>query len=192
VVAGAALAAAVLLAVLAEQLVDVLYGERWGRAAVALRWLALFGGLRIVADLAYDLLAALGRGRQLLAVQGVWFVSLCVALPIAAQMSGIAGVALAQCLVTLVVVLPAYVAAVHRAGLSLAALWRSVSWPVVAAVAAASVMLAGRGAAWSGLSGVAVIAVAGIVTFGALMAAVPENWAAMQFARRRLAGRRVG
>lgn len=143
-VAAFAGVATVCLAVLAEPLVELLYGPRWSATASALRWLAVLGGLRVVLDLGYDVLAALGRTRSLLAVQVVWFGSLLVALPLGARWRGIEGVALAHCAVAAVVVMPFHVVCWHRAGLRVGSIGRAVALPLVATPVAVAVAAAVR------------------------------------------------
>ena len=141
-VAGTAVLGGVLLAALAAPVVEVLYGDRWLPAIEALRWLALLGAIRIVLDLCYDLLVAVGRAGPLLRVQLVWLVALVVALPVGAHTNGIAGVAFAHVAVAAVIVLPMNVFLVKGAGLRLRVLARAMA-PVAAAGAAGTAIALG-------------------------------------------------
>ena len=76
------LLAAVLLSTLGPELIHVVYRPRWAPAVEALRWLAVLGACRVLIDLAYDALAAVGRTRRLLALQVAWLVTLIPALAI--------------------------------------------------------------------------------------------------------------
>ena len=104
------------LATLGRPLVLFVYGDKWHEAAAVLGLLAVLGGFRVVLDLCYDLLAALGRSRTLLIVQGVWLVALAPALLIGARHDGIRGVAAAHVIVAAAIVVPCYLVAMHRAG----------------------------------------------------------------------------
>ena len=104
--------------------------------------LALFSVVRILADLAYDLLATLGRSGAVLAVQSAWLACLLALMPISAARSGIAGVAGAHLLVGTVVVLPAFLLALRRAGLPSRPLLRACARPAVAALSVVCTSLA--------------------------------------------------
>ncbi len=135
--AGLAVLGGVLLASLATPVIGILYGDKWLPAVAALQWLAILGALRVVLELSYDLLIAVGRGAALLRVQIGWLAALIVALPVGAHLNGIAGVALAHALVALVIVVPLNVWLLRGAGIRLRSLAQAIQ-PVVAACAAAA------------------------------------------------------
>lgn len=139
---GLAVLGGVLLAALATPLVGVLYGEKWLPAVVALQWLALLGALRVVLDLCYDLLVAVGRAGALVRVQLTWLAALAVALPSGAHLGGIEGVAIAQGIVAVALVLPLNLWLLHGAGLRIAPLLGALRPVAVAALVAAAVALA--------------------------------------------------
>ena len=68
--------ACVLLATTAEPLIRAVYGERWVGAAHALSLLAMLGLLRVAYGLFYDAMAAVGKRNTLMAIQGLWLVTL--------------------------------------------------------------------------------------------------------------------
>jgi len=105
-----------LLGLLAEPLVTTIYGQRWEPAAAALRWLAVLGLVRVLTELLYDYLVAVGRSRSTLVLQGLWTGLLLIALPIGAATGRIGAVALGHALVGALIVLPAYGFAVVRLG----------------------------------------------------------------------------
>jgi lipopolysaccharide exporter len=111
-----ALPVGALLAVLAEPLVEVLYGERWTAAAAALTGLALFGALRVVLDLFVSFLIAHGGTRAVLWIQVLWLVCLTPCIYIAVVSAGLSGAGWAHLIVAAVVTLPAYLLAVSRYG----------------------------------------------------------------------------
>ncbi len=133
--AGVAVLCGILLAALAEPLVGILYGSKWLPAIAALRWLALFGALRVTLELCYDLLIANGRAGALVRLQIGWIAALVVALPIGAHLGGIAGVAIAQVIVASALVLPLNIRLLVRSGLRIRTLARSLQ-PIAGAGAA--------------------------------------------------------
>ena len=85
---GLAVLSTVLLASLATPLVvGILYGDKWLPAVVALQWSAVFGGLRVILDLCYDLLVAVGRAGTLVRLELVWLMTLAFALPLGAHLA---------------------------------------------------------------------------------------------------------
>lgn len=139
---GLAVLGGVLIATLATPLVGVLYGETWLPAVVALQWLALLGALRVVLELFYDLLVAVGRAGSLVRVQIGWLVALVLALPVGAHLGGIEGVAIAQGIVVAAIVLPLNVWLLAGSGLRFGTLARALQPVAVAAAAATVVALA--------------------------------------------------
>jgi len=138
------------LAALAWPAVGLVYGERWQPAAPALAALAVLGGFRILFDLAYDLLAGVGRTRSLLAVQLAWFAGLLVALPIGATVGGIGGVGVAHLVVAVGLVGPLYLAAIARAGIAVRAVLAALAPAAYGAAGCAVVIFAGRQLGWTG------------------------------------------
>jgi len=147
---GVAVLGGVLIAAFATPLVGVLYGERWLPAVVALQWLALLGALRVVLELCYDLLIAVGRAGALVRVQLAWLAALAVGLPIAARLGGIEGVAIGQGAIAAALVLPLNARLLARSGIHLGSFARALR-PVVAAAAAGVAVAAAAlavGASW--------------------------------------------
>jgi O-antigen/teichoic acid export membrane protein len=136
------LPACVALALLAEPLVGLVYGDAWLPAASVLPWLMVLALVRVIGELVYDFLVALGSSRSNLTLQVVWLLALVVALPIGVRAGGIEGVGIAHACVAILVVLPAYAIVLHRAGVSLRAMAAQVSRPVVGTLAAAAVATA--------------------------------------------------
>ena len=139
---GLAVLGGVLIATLATPLVGVLYGSKWLPAVVALQWLALLGALRVILELCYDLLVAVGRAGSLVRVQIGWLVALVLALPVGAHLGGIEGVAIAQGVVVAAIVLPLNIWLLAGSGLHSGALVRALQPVAVAAAAATVVALA--------------------------------------------------
>ncbi len=134
---GVAVLGGLLLAALAEPLVGILYGDKWLPAVAALRWLAFYGALRVALELCYDLLIALGRAGSLVRVQLGWLAMLALALPLGAHLDGIAGVAIAQSVVAVALVLPLNLLLLRSSGLRLGPLARALQPTVLASVAGA-------------------------------------------------------
>jgi O-antigen/teichoic acid export membrane protein len=107
-----------LLVALAAPLVGFVYGARWSAAVAPLRWLAILGGVRVVAELGYDYLVAAGRPRATVVLQAAWFFTLVPALTIGAHVRGITGVGEGHVIVAVLVVLPVMLWALSRTGLA--------------------------------------------------------------------------
>ncbi|MDR6592060.1 lipopolysaccharide biosynthesis protein [Saccharothrix longispora] len=133
--------ACVLLAVLADPLVRVVYGERWAPAAQALALLVALGALRVVLELGYDYLASAGRSRAIFVIHLVWLVALVPLLALGAHVGGLRGVAAAQSVVVLVVVVPAYLVAFRPYGLRAGVLGAAVARPLLGGLVMVAVAL---------------------------------------------------
>ncbi len=120
-----------LLALLAGPAVRFLYGERWAPATAALASLAVLGLVRVLLQLSFELLIAIGRSRLVLWLQGSWLLVLAPAILLGARAGGIRGVAAAHAVVALVVMVPAFAIALRGAGLSVRALGRGVARPLL-------------------------------------------------------------
>ncbi len=136
------LPACLVIGALAEPIVRVVYGEAWLPAAAVLPWLMVLALVRVIGELVYDFLVALGSSRSNLTLQVIWLGALVIALPIAVRGGGIEGVAMAHAGVAAFIVLPAYAVVLSRAGVSLRAMAAQVSRPLVATLAGAAVAVA--------------------------------------------------
>lgn len=180
---GLAVLGGVLLAALATPLVGILYGDEWLPAVIALQWLAALGAMRVVLELCYDLLIAVGRAGALVRVQLVWLVALLVALPIGARAGGIGGVAIAQSVVAVALVLPLNLLLLHRAGVRIGVLSRSLRPVASATIAAAAVALA---VLWAPLPEWVTLFGGGLLislAYAAAFLATPRGRAAIHWAR---------
>jgi PST family polysaccharide transporter len=136
------LPACLVLAALADPIVRIVYGDAWLPAAAVLPWLMVLALVRVLGELVYDFLVALGSSRSNLSLQVLWLGALVIALPIAVRRGGIEGVAMAHAGIAAFIVLPAYAVVLHRAGVSLRAMAAQVSRPVLATIVAAGAGLA--------------------------------------------------
>lgn len=136
------LPACLVLGALAEPIVGLVYGDVWLPAASVLPWLMVLALVRVLGELVYDFLVALGSSGSNLTLQIVWLGALVISLPVAVRAGGIEGVAMAHAGVATFVVLPAYAIVLRRAGVSLRAMAAQVSRPVVATLAGAAVAVA--------------------------------------------------
>jgi O-antigen/teichoic acid export membrane protein len=118
-----------LLAAASAPVVRVVYGDRWLPSAAVLGWLALAAVTRIFFELTYDYLVVRSATRSILVVQVLWLITLPPALLAGAHLFGLAGVAAAQVLVSVVVVVPAYCVLLHRAGVRIVGLLREIALP---------------------------------------------------------------
>lgn len=111
---------AVLIGVLAPELVVFLYGPDWAPSAVALRYLSVVMVARVLLSLAFDILTSLGATRSTVWLNLGWAVALIPALIVGTELDGIEGAAIAHAIVALLVAIPLAVYALHRAGVRLA------------------------------------------------------------------------
>lgn len=124
-----------LLAVLADPLILVVYGERWSGAAAPLVFLSLLGAWRVAMELAYGLQVAAGRGRAVLWVNLGWLIGLSPALWLGARTGGLWGAGLAHAVVLLLLVGPLQLRLLRSLGVSLRSLVTALTRPVLAAAA---------------------------------------------------------
>lgn len=127
----------VLLAVYAIQLVTFLYGDRWEPSAVAVPALVILSLGRLIVELAYDYLAAVGKSVGNAWLHAIWLIVLIPALVVGAQWLGIQGVAIAHALVVIVVVLPGAGFLLHRVGVRLLPLVADFALPLLGCVVVA-------------------------------------------------------
>jgi O-antigen/teichoic acid export membrane protein len=132
------LPACLMLAVFADPLIRFAYGDVWRAAAGALPWLMVLAVTRVLGELAYDFLVALGRSGSNLGVQAVWLAALVPALLIGVRAGGIEGVAIGHAVVSAVVVIPAYAIVLRRAGVSPRAIAARLSRPLAGGLLAAA------------------------------------------------------
>jgi O-antigen/teichoic acid export membrane protein len=132
---------AVVLAVLAPEVIDLLYGERWSAAAAPLRFLLMLAVARVAIQVTFELLIADGRPRVPLFVLLIWLVVLMPALALGAELGGLAGVGASHLVVVAVVAVPLLLRLVTYIGVALPQVARQVARPMLAAAAAAAAML---------------------------------------------------
>lgn len=133
-----------LIAALAPELVDFVYGSKWDGAVKVLTLLAVLGGIRAVLDLSSDLLIAVGHARWMLVIHGGWFLVLVPSLVVGANLGGIEGVGAAQLAVGAAVALPVYLVALHRSGMAIADIGRQSVRPLLGGAALLVIALALR------------------------------------------------
>ena len=129
----------VLMGVLAPQLIHVLYGSKWLPAVAALEFLMVLTGVRLVTSFALDSLAGAGISRSSLWVNLGWTAALVPALIIGTTLGGMRGTAIAHAFVSLVVALPLAAIALSKAGVRLQPVGWSLVRPVLGGVTAAFV-----------------------------------------------------
>ncbi|MFT4165248.1 MAG: oligosaccharide flippase family protein [Microlunatus sp.] len=124
----------VTLAVFATPAIELLYGSRWRGAAVALIGLGAFGGIRVVFDLMVTYLIAAGNTRTVLAIQAIWLAVMVPAMYVGVRTFGLSGAGWTHAAVAVGIVLPAYLVALRRADVSVAALLRGCLLPTLAVI----------------------------------------------------------
>lgn len=146
--AAAAVPVCAVIAGAADPIVTFVYGTQWHPASEALRWLAVFGALRILFELSYDFLVVTRNSGWILTIQAMWAIALIPSLIIGANLDGIGGLARAQVLVAVVLVLPLYLFRLRAVGVPLRAtllrLAPSVAVGVLVFAAAATAAVAFR------------------------------------------------
>jgi O-antigen/teichoic acid export membrane protein len=138
---SAVLPFAIVLATLAPQLVDFLYGDKWGPSAVALRYLTVLMVVRILTSLAFDILTSLGFTRSTVWLNAGWAVALVPALWIGTHLDGIRGAAMAHGVAAVFIALPLAVLALRHAGVSLMPTLPTLVRPAVGGAISAAVIL---------------------------------------------------
>jgi len=103
-----ALPASALIASLASPLVHLVYGSRWSPAIGALALTAVYGALRIPADLFYNVTIAEGRTRKLFFLQIAYLAALAPMTIVGVQAWGIAGAGAAHVAANAAVLLPGF------------------------------------------------------------------------------------
>jgi len=162
-----------LLGSLAGPLVHVVYGERWDPAVSVLRWLAVMGAARVITEIVYDFLIAVGRQQWTLRLQLAWTVLAGVALVVCTRIWGVVGAGAAQAVVGAVMVV-AYLA-VALAG-SAGRVGSLVRRCLPGAGAATAAVAAGIGAQSMGLSDVPALLLGGpVALLAALVVLLPAR-----------------
>jgi len=126
----------VLMAVLAPQLVHVLYGPKWLPAVIVLQFLTVLTGVRLVTSFVLDTLAGAGISRSSLWVNLGWTVALVPTLVVATKLDGTRGTAIAHGVVSLLVALPLCGIALRRAGVRLGPVIQGAGRPLIAGAVA--------------------------------------------------------
>ena len=158
------------MAAVASPLVDLVYGEVWAPSAPILAWLAGFALVRIIAELGYDFLVIAAPTTRLLLIQAIWAVALIPALVVSGGQGGLVGIAMAQVLVGVLIVLPLYVWFLSHSGVKSISLMRDAALPLGGAAIAtlpAPLMVNSVG---SGLLLLGATGVIGVVAVGVCVA----------------------
>lgn len=133
---------AAVMAALSPALVHVLYGAHWAPAADALRFLAFVMVARMFTALVFDIQTGLGNTRVTVWLNLAWLAALLPALWIGANAGGMRGAAVGHAIVAIVVAIPLAGWLLHRAGVDMVPVVRSIVRPVLAAVVAGLTMAA--------------------------------------------------
>lgn len=133
---------AIVMATLGLQLIDVVYGDKWGPAAVALRYLSVLVVVRVLTSFTLDIVISTGFTRTAALMNAGWASVLVPALWIGTHLDGIRGTAIAHGIVAVSVALPLAVITVRHAGISLGPALPTLIRPVIAAAISAAVIVA--------------------------------------------------
>jgi O-antigen/teichoic acid export membrane protein len=146
-------------------LIRAVYGQRWVGAAHALSLLAMLGLLRVAYGLCYDAMAAVGKRNTLMAIQGLWLVTLIPVLLVGARLGGITGVSAGHVVVAAALVGPAFLWALSRAGIPVISMAKACLRPALGGALMATVSLLIIHVLGKGLLGLAAAIIAGIAVY---------------------------
>jgi PST family polysaccharide transporter len=132
---------AVLVAILADPVVEFLYGAKWLPAAGPLRYLMILMIVRMLYGLAMDILMSTGATRWNMFINLGWVVAVIPALWFGTKAGGATGAAIANMTVGVLVALPLSIIALERAGVRLAPIAPTLVRPVLAGGLAGAVAL---------------------------------------------------
>jgi O-antigen/teichoic acid export membrane protein len=158
--------ACVLLGVLGGPLVRFVYGPRWSDAAAPLAFLAVLGASRVALELAYDFLVSAGASNEALRLNLLWFVSLIPTLIVAAHLGGITAVAAGHLLALVLVVLPAFMRALSRLGVTMGSIAGPITRPLQGGALMALTALAALAVMPTDLARIIVGGVASVLVYG--------------------------
>lgn len=133
---AAALPAGGVLAALAFPLIVIVYGQKWAPAAPVLAALGVYGSLRVLFDVFVGYLYARGRSRTVLVIQTIWIVAMVGGMVSVVPVYGIVGAAWVHVAIAVVVILPAYLVALHRCGIRTRQLVAGLTTPSLLALPA--------------------------------------------------------
>jgi O-antigen/teichoic acid export membrane protein len=141
VLVSTVLPVAVVMATLAPEIVDFLYGDKWGPSAVVLRFLTVLMIVRMLTSLAFDILTSLGFTKSTVWLNAGWAIALVPALLIGTHLDGIRGAAIAHGVVAVLIALPLALLALHLGGVSLVPTLPTLVRPTIGAALAAAVII---------------------------------------------------
>jgi lipopolysaccharide exporter len=158
-----------LIVALSGPLVESLYGQRWAPAATTLAATALYGALRVPADLFTNVIIAAGRTRALLVINLIYLVTLLALLVVGVTRWGILGAGVAHVVAIAVILLPGLLVVLRSEGLVRSpGSYVPVLVPILTASIAASVAWVAAGLFDSSLAGLVVGAFLGMATYALL------------------------
>lgn len=162
-----------ILGFLSPDVVDVVYGAVWADAAAPLRWLLIVGGLRVLLQLAGEIIAVVDRTMVVLRLRFLWLLLLPLALDYGAEHMGLSGVGIAHVLVALVIMTPLFLREVRRSGIPLKPLGGTLPRPAVAGALAFVAMVLLSPLVESGIMRILVLGTVGSLVY--VSALVPAN-----------------
>lgn len=160
----------VLLACYAGSLIETLYGDKWSTAAPIVSWLCVLAAVRVITELGYDYLVAVGRTRLNFLLQLVWVAALIPALIIGVDIGGTTGVAIGHAFVAAAVVLPLLILLLSKCSVAIGEVFRAGALPVVGSLGIAVSALVVHSMGLSSLATVVVGGLLGIAIYGMIVA----------------------
>lgn len=132
-----------------EFIIGVLLGERWLEASIVLRWLAVAGLFQAVASTLGLVLVSCGQSRQYMHMGVTNAIAMVIGFT-AGISHGIEGVALGYAAANVLYWVPAIIVFTRSTPIRHQDFWRSLWWPLLAAIVAAGSSLAFGGAIATG------------------------------------------
>ncbi len=172
--AAVVMPACVAIGLLAGPLVRVVYGDRWAGAADALRFLAVFGGVRVLEAFIESFLAGVGRSMAIVGLAGAWLVALVPAIVLGAHIGGIQGAGAGHAVVAALVVLPLALITTRSSGTDVLSWLRQLLRLASAGLAAAAAMLAVESVLHGDLPRLLCAGAAGAITYAAVVLSWPS------------------
>lgn len=162
-----------ILAYLSPDVVDVVYGAIWADAAAPLRWLLVIGGLRVMLQMAGEVIAVSDRTMTVLWLRFAWLLLLPFALDYGAEHMGLSGVGVAHVVIAVGIMTPLFLWEVRRSGIPLRPLVGTLPRPTIAGALCLVAMSLLSPLVHSGIMRVFVLGSVGALVYVAVV--VPAN-----------------
>ncbi|MPY95488.1 MAG: oligosaccharide flippase family protein, partial [Acidimicrobiia bacterium] len=183
---SATLPMALLIGLLAPEVLTVAYGPKWAIGATALRFLAGISVVRLFYSLCIELLAALGHTTGIFLVQVAWWLALIAGMWWGAVHHGLVGVGVAQFAAALGVAMPVLFWLLHSHQVRPSQLLPRLARPLLGGMALAVVVFAVRAAFDASVARLLIGGAAGVAAYAVVvLPGTPALASARRLARAR-------